>query len=187
MRRNYRNIFRQLSRANDASRRSNPIMNIPVRPDPSKAGKIESPPSDAPSLLFHYLFDDWMTTYSLVARKEHQYGVQLEQLVSLPLTISSDHANCFKAKEAVFQTWGGSYWGSTQGRTSTSSIKANVRELCPYNWPNIGQEETSESWAGVETQRSKQQNCQRRGFKRRSNLWSIPLSSCHGPIRKVEG
>lgn len=39
-------------------------------------------PADGPSLLLYYLFDDWMTSYSLVARKEQQFGVELGELVS---------------------------------------------------------------------------------------------------------
>lgn len=82
MRRNLLNIFQQLSRVNDQRSRENHIMTIPVRPGRQDATGHEVSPSDAPSLLFHYLFDDWLTTYSLVARKEHQYGIQLERLVS---------------------------------------------------------------------------------------------------------
>lgn len=84
MRRNLLNIFQQLSKANER-RRENHIMTIPVRPGLQDVASNEVSPSDAPSLLFHYLFDDWLTSYSLVARKEHQYGVQLELLVSSTL------------------------------------------------------------------------------------------------------
>jgi len=45
---------------------------------------FDAPLGDASSLLFYYLFDDWYTSYSLVARKEHQYGAQLEHLVRSP-------------------------------------------------------------------------------------------------------
>lgn len=96
MRRNLRIIFRQLSRANVER---NPIMSIPIRPSQNFPSK-ETSPSDAPSLLFHYLFDDWMNTHSLVARKGHQYGAQLEQLVSLIATILV-MLTYFKAKKAV--------------------------------------------------------------------------------------
>lgn len=89
MRRNLLNVFQQLSKANDQRSRDNHIMTIPVRPGLQDLTSNEVSPSDAPSLLFHYLFDDWLTSYSLVARKEHQYGMQLEVLVSstLPLLI----------------------------------------------------------------------------------------------------
>lgn len=105
MRRNLRIIFRQLSRANVER---NPLMSMPVRPGPQKFPSKETSPSDAPSLLFHYLFDDWMNTHSLVARKEHQYGVQLEQLVSLIATILAI-LTYFKANEAVCQARSSAY------------------------------------------------------------------------------
>ena len=37
--------------------------------------------SDSPSSLFYYLFDDWYTSYALVAKKEQQYAAQLGNLV----------------------------------------------------------------------------------------------------------
>ena len=39
-------------------------------------------PTDIPSLLFYYIFDDWAMSYSLVARREHRYSAELENLVS---------------------------------------------------------------------------------------------------------
>lgn len=87
MRRNLLNIFQQLSKAKDQRSRENHIMTIPVRPGLQDVTSNEISPSDAPSLLFHYLFDDWLTSYSLVARKEHQYSMQLEVLVSSALLI----------------------------------------------------------------------------------------------------
>ena len=38
--------------------------------------------SDAPGLLFYYLFDDWYSTYSLVTQDKNQYTVKLKKLVS---------------------------------------------------------------------------------------------------------
>lgn len=103
MRRNLRIIFRQLSRANVER---NHLMSIPIRPGPQNVDQNvaskETSSSDAPSLLFHYLFDDWMNTHSLVVRKEHQYGVQLEQLVSLIATILSIVANLFESERGCF-------------------------------------------------------------------------------------
>lgn len=43
-----------------------------------------APLSDSSSLIFYYLFDDWYTSYSLVAKKEHQYSAQLDSLVCDP-------------------------------------------------------------------------------------------------------
>ena len=82
MRRNLVNVFKNLSKSNDEWRRQNPIMTLPIRSGLLKIKEGEEIASDAPSLLFFYLFDDWYTTYSLVAKQEHQYGKQLGQLVS---------------------------------------------------------------------------------------------------------
>ena len=57
-------------------------MKLPVRSGLLKNKEGDEVVSDAPSLLFFYIFDDWYTSYSLVARKEHQYGKQLGRLVS---------------------------------------------------------------------------------------------------------
>lgn len=95
IRRNVLGIFRRLSRANDLEHSENPIMALSIRPtreslESDDAAHIS--PSESPSLLFYYLFDDWATSYKLVARKEHQYGAQLEQLVSLyhPLQVTTN-------------------------------------------------------------------------------------------------
>lgn len=84
MRKNLLNIFRQLPKASE-NRRGNHIMITPVRPGLQDVAGNEISSSDSPSLLFHYLFDDWSASYSLVARKEHQYGKQLESFVSSTL------------------------------------------------------------------------------------------------------
>lgn len=39
--------------------------------------------SESPGSLFYYLFDDWYTSYNLVAKKEQQYANRLQLLVSL--------------------------------------------------------------------------------------------------------
>ena len=36
--------------------------------------------ADSPSLLVYYLFDDWYSIYSLIAKSEHQYRVQLDKI-----------------------------------------------------------------------------------------------------------
>lgn len=35
---------------------------------------------DGPGLLFYYIFDDWVTSYALIAKREHKYGVLLDRL-----------------------------------------------------------------------------------------------------------
>lgn len=86
IRRNLHNVFGQLSKATDGRKEPNPIMTLPIRGGlTSGLGDTKDsnigPLADASSLLFYYLFDDWYTSYSLVARKEHQYGAQLTHLV----------------------------------------------------------------------------------------------------------
>ena len=74
------NVFKQLSKANE----SDPILALPIRfgLNPANSSKTDfADPSDAPSLLFYYIFDDWRTSYGLVSRSEHQYGSHLECLV----------------------------------------------------------------------------------------------------------
>lgn len=70
------NVFRQLSKANKVH---SPMMTLPFRTGPQTLDN--TPENNSASLLFYYLFDDWHTTYSLVARREHRYGEQLERLV----------------------------------------------------------------------------------------------------------
>jgi hypothetical protein len=49
-----------------------------VNSDPEEAN---IKPEDGPSLLIYYLFDDWTTSYLLVAQREHKYGAMLDNLV----------------------------------------------------------------------------------------------------------
>ncbi|MCJ1281645.1 hypothetical protein MMC26_000966 [Xylographa opegraphella] len=83
IRRNLRNVFCQISSANEHNLQ-NPLETLPIRATSPKIDGLDGQPhasqADIPSLLFYYLFDDWYTSYSLVARKEHQYGTQLELL-----------------------------------------------------------------------------------------------------------
>lgn len=81
MRRNMVNVARQLSKSNEAWRERHPITTLPIRWGLLHIEGSVISSSDAPSLLFYYLFDDWYTSYSLVAKQEHQYGKQLDILV----------------------------------------------------------------------------------------------------------
>lgn len=84
IRRNTLNVFGQLSKANKVQ---SPIMTLPLRAGIKSIKNTPDHKDENPaSLLFFYLFDDWHTTYSLVARREHRYGEQLEKLVSCPKT-----------------------------------------------------------------------------------------------------
>ncbi|KAI9843348.1 MAG: hypothetical protein M1837_006474 [Sclerophora amabilis] len=86
IRRNLLNIFRQLSNAQAASGQQNPLSILGIR---RGLGSLDGDVQDASqslshnvaaSLLFHYLFDDWYSSYGLVARQEHQYGRELNRL-----------------------------------------------------------------------------------------------------------
>lgn len=52
-----------------------------VGPDQAKIKQ-----EDGPSLLFYYIFDDWVSSYGLIAKREHKYGKALEELVSCAQT-----------------------------------------------------------------------------------------------------
>jgi hypothetical protein len=53
-------------------------------------------PTDAPGLLFYYLFEDWFTTYSLVTRREHGYASELDRLVrTYPLAPPSPNLSIY--------------------------------------------------------------------------------------------
>ena len=84
IRRNLRNVLRQLSNVNNESRRKNPINTLDIRPGLSSNQTSDITIADSPGLLFYYLFDDWYTSYALVAKEEHQYAGLLEDLVGFP-------------------------------------------------------------------------------------------------------
>ena len=80
IRRNLINTFRQLSKARDGSH--DPAqMQLPLR---TRLGDTEEETmhraTDTPGMLFYYLFDDWLNTYSLIARREHRYARELNTL-----------------------------------------------------------------------------------------------------------
>ena len=84
IRHNLLNIFDQLSKATDQDHPLNPIMTVQVRAG-RKSSMAESHvrDEDSPSLLLYYLFDDWYTSYSLVAKSDHEYKRQLDSIVSV--------------------------------------------------------------------------------------------------------
>lgn len=85
IRRNAMLVFAGLSMQSDG-KRLNPLMATQVRnfPDTTSVKSEESA-----SLLFYYLFDDWISSYSLVIKKEHSYSTALETLVSSHLCVFS--------------------------------------------------------------------------------------------------
>lgn len=83
-RRNIISIFEGVSRLHQSKTETDLLVTIRVRhfndvgPDQANIKQ-----DDGPSLLFYYLFDDWMSSFGLVAKREHKYGVLLEELVGL--------------------------------------------------------------------------------------------------------
>jgi hypothetical protein len=81
-RRNLVNVFRSLSAVTDAPfLTQNPLTLLPIRmrigDSPEESAHRDS---DAPGLLFYYLFENWHNSYTLVTRKESRYGVELSEI-----------------------------------------------------------------------------------------------------------
>lgn len=83
-RRNLVSVFRQLTKAPTPLRDASLVM-LPIRHRIGNSyEETAHRPTDAPGLLFYYLFEDWFTTYSLVTRREHGYAAELDRLVPAP-------------------------------------------------------------------------------------------------------
>ena len=82
VRRNIRFIFSGVSKQHAESSDKDPLVTIRVRHfNESDPDQTSIKPEDGPSLVFYYIFDDWVSSYGLIAKREHKYGVWLEQLV----------------------------------------------------------------------------------------------------------
>ncbi|USW48136.1 Putative corA, cytoplasmic domain-containing protein [Septoria linicola] len=81
-RRNLINVFRSLSNVHDKPLYAhNPFTLLPIRTRlGSTAEETAHRSSDAPGLLFYYLFENWNNSYTLVTRKESRYGTELAEL-----------------------------------------------------------------------------------------------------------
>lgn len=81
IRRNIGFIFAGVSKQHSAASESGSLVTVRVRnfsdTGPDQASIKQE---DGPSLLFYYIFDDWFSSYSLVARREHTYGAMLNKL-----------------------------------------------------------------------------------------------------------
>ncbi|CAE7011648.1 hypothetical protein PTTW11_02222 [Pyrenophora teres f. teres] len=79
-RRNLVNVFRQLTKA-PTPLRDAALVQLPLR---KRVGSSDEEtahrPTDAPGLLFYYLFEDWGATFDLISRREQGYGAELERL-----------------------------------------------------------------------------------------------------------
>jgi hypothetical protein len=80
-RRNLVNVFRQLTKA-PTPLRDTALVQLPIR---HRIGNSDEEtahrPTDAPGLLFYYLFEDWGTTFNLISKREHGYAAELDRLV----------------------------------------------------------------------------------------------------------
>jgi len=80
MRRNLVNVFRQLTKA-PTPLRDAALIQLPIR---HRVGNSEEETvhrtTDAPGLLFYYLFEDWGSTFNLISRREHGYAMELDRL-----------------------------------------------------------------------------------------------------------
>lgn len=93
IRQNLLNVFAQLSMVTDKDQPLNPIMTVQVRAGrKSSMAENQVHEADSPSLLLYYLFDDWYTSYSLVAKSDHEYRRQLNTIVSGP-EVGRRHTN----------------------------------------------------------------------------------------------
>lgn len=80
-RRNVRNIFRHLSKQHNQDNSQDALMKVRVRWNEHSAHATTGyDPNEAASLLFYYLFEDWLSTYALIARVEHPYRERLENM-----------------------------------------------------------------------------------------------------------
>jgi hypothetical protein len=81
IRRNLINVFRQCSKTRDPLAEVTPLV-LPLRIRVGDSAKEEQHrASDVPGLLFYYLFDDWLSIYTLVARRDNHFAIELNDLV----------------------------------------------------------------------------------------------------------
>lgn len=81
VRRNVQLIFSGASKQHSASSESDSLVTIRVRAsNGSHSDHVSIHQDDGPGLLFYYIFDDWVTSYALIAKREHKYGVLLDRL-----------------------------------------------------------------------------------------------------------
>ena len=101
-RRNLVSVFRQLTKAPTPLRDASLVM-LPIRHRIGNSyEETAHRPTDAPGLLFYYLFEDWYTTYSLVTRREHGYAAELDRLVYLLPSLTPHYlANFFQRQDML--------------------------------------------------------------------------------------
>ena len=83
-RRTLSNVLRNMSK--EGVQKATAIDALDIRPECSRDAQSSVTISDSPGLLFYYLFDDWYTTFSLVADDNSRYTTVLNKLVREPLS-----------------------------------------------------------------------------------------------------
>jgi hypothetical protein len=80
-RRNLVNVFRQLTKT-QTPLSGMPLTQLPIRQRLGNSDEETAHRStDAPGLLFYYLFEDWGATINLISRRERGYAAELDRLV----------------------------------------------------------------------------------------------------------
>ncbi|KIW83410.1 hypothetical protein Z517_02655 [Fonsecaea pedrosoi CBS 271.37] len=85
-RRNVLNVFHHLSKQHNKDSSRDALMKVRVRWNEYSSSANTAAgydPKEAASLLFYYLFDDWVSTYRLIARLDHPYRRELEEMQQL--------------------------------------------------------------------------------------------------------
>lgn len=86
IRRNMANVFRHLSKVDPKNEAKEQALDtLDIRPNCTMQGSTVTI-ADSAALLFYYLFDDWYTSYNLVATDE-RYANVLQTLVSKSLSV----------------------------------------------------------------------------------------------------
>ncbi|KAL1983870.1 hypothetical protein VTN96DRAFT_9794 [Rasamsonia emersonii] len=81
VRRNIVSIFSGVSKQYSADSERESLVTVRVRHfSDSEPDQASIKQEDGPSLLLYYIFDDWISSYRLVARREHMYGAILDDL-----------------------------------------------------------------------------------------------------------
>lgn len=83
VRRNVVSIFLGASKKHSPDSDSESLVTVRVRHfSDSEPDGASIKQEDGSSLVLYYIFDDWVSSYRLVARREHMYGAVLEDIVS---------------------------------------------------------------------------------------------------------
>lgn len=105
---NLSNVFRSLSKVDMNWKDESPLTLLPIRRrlgDTSEETAHRT--TDAPGLLFYYLFENWENSYSLVTSKESRYGIELQrvrnEMFKSPRLAHIDHLDKIGCQLAVLK------------------------------------------------------------------------------------